>query len=171
MNELIGAVVLTLTSFVTFSALLTTLAFLIPERAEAVRLTLAARPGRSFIIGLVNLLFFGVLAALFSQGGEVGGLLGLIILLALLGLAVIGLTGLLLLLRQRFYPPHEESDHSLLGVTIRASAILVAALLSPILGWFILAPILLIAGLGAGIITLARRNQSLSATPLSENFD
>ncbi len=157
MVELIGIITLTLAGFVTLAALLTTLAYLIPQRAERVRQTTSARPGRSFIIGLVNATFFGILAALFSQGGELGSLLAIIILLALLGLAFIGLTGLALLLRQRFYPLHEETPHSLLAVTARTSALLVAALLSPVVGWFLLTPILLIIGLGAAIAALVRR--------------
>ena len=165
MVELIGIITLTLAGFMTLVALLTTLAYLIPQRAERVRQTVAARPGRSFIIGLVNLLFFGALAALFSQGGEVGSLLALIILLVLLALAFMGLMGLTLHLRQRFYPPHEASSYTLLAVTARTSALLVAALLAPVAGWFILTPILLITGLGAAIATLVRRRPSEAVTP------
>lgn len=164
MTDLISAVILALLGFVTFVALLTTLTYLIPQRAERARQILQEKPGRAFIIGLVNLLFFGVLAAVFSQGGDVGGLLGLIILLTLLGLATIGLVGLLLLLRHRFYPPHEETNHSLLAVTVRSSAILMAGLLAPVVGWFILTPMLLILGLGAGIMALARFGRSPGKT-------
>jgi MFS family permease len=138
MTELIGIIIITLASFVTLTALLTTLTYLLPTRAKHAQQILQDKPGRAFVIGLVNLLFFGILVAVFSQGGEIGGLLGLIILLALLGLAFIGLTGLLLLLRHRFYPPHEETDHSLLAVTIRSSAVLIAGLMAPVVGWFIL---------------------------------
>ena len=162
MIDLIGVIIFALASFVTLTALFTLLAFLLPGRAEHARQLISDRPGRSFIVGLVNLLFFGVLAAMFSQGGDASGLLGLVILLALLGLALLGLTGLLLLLRGRFYPPHEEGAYSLLTATSRSSAILVAALLAPVGGWFILAPILLITGLGAGIITMIRRKGNYS---------
>lgn len=154
MTDLISAAILAITGYLTLVALLTTTAYLIPQRAERTRQILQGKPGRAFIIGLVNFLFFGILAAVFNQGGDIGGLLGLIIILALLGLSIVGLTGLLLLLRSRFYPPHEETAHSLLAVTVRSSAILVAGLLAPAVGWFILAPILLIMGLGSGIMTL-----------------
>lgn len=164
MTDLMSAAILTLLGFVTLVALLTTLTYLIPQRAERSRQILQERPGRAFVIGLVNLLFFGVLAAVFSQAGEAGGLLGLIILLTLLGLSVIGLTGLLLLLRHRFYPPHEETNHSLLAVTVRSSAILMAGFLAPVVGWFILAPILLIVGLGTGIMTLVRNGRAAIQT-------
>lgn len=167
MTELIGIIIITLASFVTLTALLTTLTYLLPTRAKYAQQILQDKPGRAFVIGLVNLLFFGILAAVFSQGGEIGGLLGLIILLALLGLAFIGLTGLLLLLRHRFYPPHEETNHSLLAVTIRSSAILMAGLLAPVVGWFILAPILLITGLGSGIMTLVQRKTKTVTESLS----
>ncbi len=157
MTELIGIIALTLAGFATLTAVLTTLVYLIPVRAERARHISVNRPGRTFIIGLVNALFFGIVALFFSQGGDAGGLLALLILLVLLGIAFIGLTGLVLLLRQRFYPPHEESGHTLLAATSRTAAVLVAALLAPVIGWFILAPILLILGLGAGLIILTSR--------------
>ncbi len=159
MTELIGITLLTLAGFLTLTAVFTTLAYLIPARAERARQIIVNRPGRVFIIGLVNLFFFGILALFFSQGGDVGGLLALIILLALSGVAAIGLTGLLLLLRQRFFPPHEDSRHTLLAATTRTAALFVAALLSPGIGWFLLAPILFTMGLGVGLITLIRRRQ------------
>lgn len=165
MTELFSIILLALGGFVTLVALLTTLVYLIPAKMARAQQILAARPGRSFIIGLVNVLFFGVLAALFSQGGDAGGLLASLILLALLAIALVGLGGALLLLRARFYPPHEETGHSLLAVTTRTAVMLTASLLAPVAGWFILAPILLVTGLGAGIISILRRNTAVT-TPL-----
>ncbi len=169
MTELIGATILSLFSFVTLTALLTTTTYLIPQRAERAKQIWQERPRRAFIVGVINLLFFGVLATVFSQGGEIGGLLALLILLTLLGLAILGLTGLVLILRQRFYPPHEETDFSLLAVTTRSSAILVAAFLAPIIGWFILAPILLVQGLGIGIMIWLRRDKPANQIIMPEN--
>lgn len=159
MAEITGIISLTVVSYLTLIALLTTLIYLVPEKARQAQQTLAARPGRSFLIGLVNLLFFGILAAFLSQGGELLGMFSLFILLALLALAFIGLAGLVLMLRPRFFPPHEETAHSSLAVTVRTAVLLVTAMLAPVIGWFVLAPILLIAGLGAGIRVVVRRQR------------
>jgi len=167
MVEIIGIITLTLSSYAALVALLTLLVFLIPRRVEHAQQTLAAHPGRSFVVGLVNLLFFGVLALLFSQNGEFLQLIAAVILLALLGLALIGLSGLAALLRPRFYPPHEESTLSLLAATGRTCAILIASFLAPVAGWFILAPIALLASLGAGIATLIKRGRQEATPPAS----
>ncbi|MFQ5400954.1 MAG: hypothetical protein ACE5E7_15325 [Anaerolineae bacterium] len=167
MVELIGIIILALASFVALVALLTLLVFLIPRQVEYARQTLATHPGRSFVVGLVNFLFFGVLAMLFSQNGELLQLIAVVILLALLGLALIGLSGLAALLRPRLYPPHEESSLSLLAATGRTCAILVASLLAPATGWFILAPIALLTSLGAGIATLVKRGHRETIPPAS----
>ncbi|MFQ5419749.1 MAG: hypothetical protein ACE5EY_05245 [Anaerolineae bacterium] len=157
MAEIIGVILLTIVSYLTFIAFLTTLVYLLPEKTRLAQQALAARPGRSFLIGLVNLLFFGILAALLSQGGELLGMLGVAILLALLAFAFIGLAGLVLILRPRFFPPHEESPHTALAVTVRTAVLLVTAMLSPIIGWFVLSPIIAVAGLGAGIRVVVQR--------------
>ena len=165
MIELIGITLLTIVSYFALIALLTTLVYLIPEKVRQTQQTLTARPGRSFLIGLVNLLFFGILAAFMSQGGELLSMIAVAILLALLALAFVGLAGVALMLRPRFFPPHEETAHSSLAVTMRAAVLLVTAVLAPIVGWFVLGPILLIAGLGAGIMTVARRGGTAVAAP------
>ena len=48
MTELIGATVLTLAGFVTLVALLTTIAYLIPQRSERARQIIQEKPGRAF---------------------------------------------------------------------------------------------------------------------------
>ncbi len=148
MPELILALLTALGGGLTLAALLATLIYLLPQRVSRARHALQRAPGRAFLVGLANALFFGILAALFSQGGDLGGLLALLILLALLALAAIGLAGTLLLLRERIYAPAPST----LAVTLKTGLLLIAAALAPIIGWFVLAPILLLVGLGAALL-------------------
>lgn len=161
MGEFIGFLLATITIAATTVALLVLLPFLIPRHVAQAGHTMQTMPGRSFIIGLVNALFFLVIAAVLAQGGDGGGLLALLLVLALLALAAVGLAGLVMVLHQRIYPRAENAAG--MQLLVKTAVLLVAAALLPILGWFVLAPILLLVGLGAVIMTLVRR-----APPLTE---
>lgn len=156
MAELIGIILLSLAGGVATVALLLVCIYLLPERTTQAKHTLAERPGRSFLVGLVNLLFFGVLAALLGRGGQLLQLFSAAILLALLGLAVVGLAGLVRLLHGRIYP-HSKGDVLTVTEGGKTAVLLIIAALAPVAGWFILAPLALVAGLGATITTLLRR--------------
>lgn len=156
MGEIAGLIAILLASAVTIVALLVLLPFLIPRRVERTRQIVQTMPGRSFAIGLVNTLFFLVVAAIFAQGGDGGGLIALLIILALLAGAAIGLAGLVLLLRERIYP--ETAKLAGLNTTVKTAVLLTLAGLLPLLGWFVLTPILLLVGLGAAIMALVRRD-------------
>ncbi len=163
MNEIFGLILVTVVALPTVTALLVLITFLLPNRTARVSDTLAQRSGRTFIVGAVNLLFFGLLAIVLSDGGgDLGGLIALIILLGLLGFATIGLAGMLELLYQRLYPSTKTTTLSPLQTSLRSALLLVLAMLTPVIGWFILSPILLLLSLGAGIISFARRKTNPS---------
>jgi len=155
MRELVGFILLT-TTFATIVALLTLLPFLLPRRVTRTRDVIQATPGRAFLIGLANALFFLVIAAILAQGENGGVLLAIIIVLALLALAAIGLAGLVTLLRDRIYP--HAADTPGLNLTVRTAVLLTLAALLPGLGWFVLTPLLLLVGLGAAITAFVRRS-------------
>lgn len=156
MGEIAGLILILLVSAITTVALLVLLPFLIPGRVERTRQIIQTMPGRSFAIGLVNTLFFLVIAAIFTQGGDGGWLIALLIILALLTGAAIGLAGLVLLLRERIYP--ETAKAAGLSTMMKTAVLLTLAGLLPLLGWFVLTPILLLVGLGAAIMALVRRD-------------
>ncbi len=156
MAETIALIFLIPAATIALIALLVTIPYLWPQRATQASQRLEKSPRRSFIIGFVNLLFFGILAAFLSQQGDFGGLLALLILLALMGVAVLGMGGFLLLLTTRIYPQAENT----LPARLKTAVFLILALLAPILGWFIFTPLLLVLGLGAGIMALFRRQQT-----------
>jgi len=155
MAEIIALIFLIPAATITFIALLVAITYLWPQRTNQASRTLDQSPGRSFIIGFVNFLFFGILATFLSQQGDFAGLLALLLLLALLGIAVLGMGGFLLLLTNRIFPQAEDE----LKARLKTAVLLILALLAPIIGWFIFTPLLLIFGLGAGIMALFRRNK------------
>lgn len=119
-------------------------------------------PGRAFVVGLVNFLFFFTVALVALQigqaaGGLIGGLfnlMGLAVAWFLLALMGLGTAGLVMLLNGRRTRPGEPFSLRQLSLT---SLFLMTALLSPFIGWFILTPILLLTVLGAAIIALVQR--------------
>lgn len=155
MREFVELILLLTTISVSIVALLTLLPFLLPRRVARTRDVIQATPGRAFLIGLANALFFLVIAAILAQGGEGGGLLALIILLALLALAAVGLAGLVMLLRDRIYP--HAADTAGLSLTVRTAVLLTLAALVPFLGWFVLTPLLLLLALGAALTAFVKR--------------
>ena len=155
MAETIALILFVPAAIITLIALLILIPYLWPQRSTQASQILDKSPGRSFIIGFVNMLFFGILAIFLSQQGDFAGLLALLLLLALLGITVLGMGGFLLLLTSRlFFQPENE-----LKARLKTAVLLILALFAPILGWFIFTPLLLIFGLGAGIVALFRRQK------------
>lgn len=152
MAEGLQIIIIILFSWGTLAALLVLLPALLPGRVARAQQVAQNSPGRSFVIGLVNFLFFGVVAAIFAQGGEVGGLLAAIIFLVLLAITAVGLAGLNQIVQGRLYP---KIDGVRAG--LKTAVLLIAGGLVPLLGWFVIAPILMLISLGAGIIALVRR--------------
>ena len=159
MNEFISIILITLISGFTLTFFLMLLVFLIPNRVERTRQVINRAPGRSFLIGFVNFLFFGVLAGILSDSGGEGGTLGGIILIALGSLSLMGLSGMVITLRERIYP---ELSGNGLKEGMKTAVLIIIASLTPFIGWFVLAPILLIIGLGGTITTLVRREKKES---------
>ncbi len=157
MGEIVGLLLIIVGSFFSIVALLVLLIFLIPRRVARTRQVIQTAPGRSFVIGLVNALFFLVIAFAFLQGGQGGGLLALIIVLALLALAAVGLAGIALLLRERIYPESAKGELGM-SASVKTAVLLLLAGLLPFLGWLVLTPLVMLVALGASIIVLVRRD-------------
>jgi len=158
--EMLGLLILILAGGVTFIAFLAALGLLVPDPIGKTRQVLTAMFGRSFLIGLVNFLFFFIVAALLVRfSGAVSGAIAIIllsfavlILLALTIFTVVGLAGLVDLLGERM-----GGAKSPLAANLRGGLMLVLACLAPYVGWYILAPFVLLTGLGAAILALFQR--------------
>lgn len=166
MESILNFVLISLTGGGSVAVALMMLVWLLPGFVGRCQQVLANMPGRAFVVGLVNFLFFFTVALVALQigqaaGGPIGGLfnlVGLAVAWFLLGFILLGAAGLLVLLnerRSRPGPPPTNSRHLLL-----TSLSLMIALLSPLIGWFILTPLLLLTGLGAAIIALVQRRSA-----------
>ena len=130
--------------------------------ADAIRVSM----WRSFLIGIVNAVFFIFLAAAmfnFSKSqlnGLLGGLVNIIavaILVTLGILASIGLSGFSSWLEERI----QAGEHTL-AASLKSSLLLVLACMAPFVGWFLLTPFVIAIALGSAIQVVFRRTGKVS---------
>ena len=134
---------------------------LFTNRAAKSQRVTTAMPGRSFGVGLVNFLFFGVIALVLFSLAENAGSFGRVILtipalLITATLAVMlsfGLAGMANLLGERILPEITTWKRTLLG-----TAILSFACALPLVGWFLLLPYMGFVSIGGFILGLFQRD-------------
>ncbi len=166
-----GIVLLVLYSSITLVALLSGLGALFPRVVERTQASIDLLPGRSFIIGLVNLLFFGAIASGFAALGNGLGagifLLPALVILAGLVIALgIGLTGMAGMVGERIFP-----DNGRPGQIARGSIVLVLGSLTPFIGWFGFFPYISAVGLGGFILGWFRRRRPIHSEQLEDDSE
>ena len=151
--EILSIILIVLAIEVSLVAYLTFMTVVFGRRVELAQQIMVTSPWRSFLIGLLNFLFFGAIAlALNSIGGEIPRLLAVIVLTVLIAAAGIGLSGLVNLTGQRLSPGAER-----LKMTAWGTITLSLACALPLLGWFVLLPAVLFVSFGAVIIGLFQK--------------
>lgn len=125
-------------------------------------------PGRSFLLGLVNVLFLSALGLGFGALAEGGGrdFLQLPALLAFSLLAILlafGLAALAGLVGGRLFP-----EASRAGGQLKGSIVLILAGLTPFLGWFLLFPYAGMLGVGAVFLGWSRRRREVTAAEVED---
>lgn len=159
MPEALALLILAPLVTVTLVALFVAMGVLFPRQIEAVKKTGGAMPGRSFLLGIINVLFLSVIAAALSGGGDLGQVLALLLFsILVIGLAF-GLAGMAPLIGARMLP-----ESTALRQVAWGSLIMVVACLTPFVGWFLLFPYLSFRGLGALILGLFTRSRTESAS-------
>jgi len=162
--EVLGLVLLVIVSAVTFLSLLAALGLLLPDPVERARQKLEANLVRSFLVGLVNLIFalalvggLGTLINLFPvrTGFSLAGFLTLLVVLVAGTFIVLSIFGLLVL--STFLGLKIDPNQTNFWTPVRGGLLLVLAGLTPYLGWFVFTPFAICTGLGATILTLFRR--------------
>lgn len=146
----VGLPVLTMT----LVALLTVIGVLFQGLVQGTKSYATQMPGRSTLLGLVNVAFLSILGVALGSlnGSDVVQLLAVLLLAVLaIGLAF-GLAGMAPLVGERLLPEATPIRQTAWG----AAAMLVASL-TPFLGWFGLFPYLAFRGLGAFVIYLFAR--------------
>lgn len=157
MNEAIALLLAILIGSATLTGFFATVALLFPNQVAGAQRVIVATPGRAFVIGLVNLLFWGLLTlASFASSEQFAlpflALPGVLIAALLLVALCLGLTTIVEHAGERLLPTAGALPRALVGATVIG---LGAAL--PFVGWFLLLPYLLLLGLGGQIIyTISR---------------
>ena len=109
---------------------------------------------RTSVTGFVNLLFFGTVALLSLVLNDTTGIAllaipGLLIGSLLALLALFGLTGVVAAVGRRMAPDRSPALSTAFG-----AAVVSLASLTPVVGWFLLFPFLLVAGVGASVLVV-----------------
>ncbi len=147
---------------VSIAALLVLIQALFPGTVLQTRRTIERMPIRAFLIGLVNFLFFGLLALALVSARVAGvPLIGIFIGLLLLSFTAGGLAAVARLVGERLQPQVTHPVPSLLLGTL----VLEGATLVPLVGWLVVPLLASLCGLGAVIITLIRREPDRALVP------
>ena len=160
MNDILRIFFIIILLTIALAAYFLVLGALFTNRAAKTQRVLTAMPGRSFGVGLVNFLFFGVIAlVLFSLAENAGSFIRVILtipaLLITATLAVMlsfGLAGMVNLLGERIFPEVTSWKRIIFG-----TAVLSFACALPLVGWFLLLPYAGFVGIGAFILGLFQR--------------
>ncbi|MFN8444713.1 MAG: hypothetical protein U0175_28260 [Caldilineaceae bacterium] len=161
MNDLVGLIALIIGSVLSFAAFFAMLDVFFFSWVERTQTMIVSRPRRSFLIGLINLLFFGTLALAFfslrdQTANDLWSALGLFLLALILIALSFGLAAVVRITCERLLPSQEGVRQRLLGTAIVAFASLL-----PGVGWFLLFPFLALTGIGGFVLVLlqARRKR------------
>ena len=162
--QFLGLILLVLFGGVALLALLNAIHLLLPGPVDSARLKLETTLGKSFLLGLVNILFFLVIAAILiwltqlirnqSHGiisilAVITATLALAILVTITVFALNGVVALASLFGTRFSETSSPFKRDLFG-----GILLILACLTPYLGWYIFTPIVICMGLGASVLAL-----------------
>lgn len=145
-----------------FPTLLVLVTALVPTYFDRARRIVSTRPWQSFLLGLVNFVFFFAIAAVFGQATfaplKAIAVLSLLIVLPLMTVA--GLATASGVAGERVLALLTERPGTPLGTLIMGIVCLGLSALLPIIGWLVLA-VLLMAGFGAALLALLRRNGTI----------
>ena len=139
----------------TLVALFVAMGALFPRQIADGKSKSSEMPGRSFLVGLINVVFLSVIIAALSGGGDFPQFVALLLFAILAIGLVFGLAGIGPLIGERLLPESSSVRQAGWG-----AAIMVVASLTPFIGWFLLFPYLSFRGLGAFILSLFARTSS-----------
>ena len=142
-------------------ALLLASALLFPAKAEIASVAATQKPWKNLGRGLLVTGLFGVIGiGMLASPLPPAKLVGWVLILALLAVAALGMAGITLVAAERLQTL--EPNLSPYACLVRAAAIMVVPGILPILGWFLIGPLLLIAGTGAGWSALLNRSRQVA---------
>jgi hypothetical protein len=164
MTDILRLFFIVLLLTISFAAYFLVIGALFANRVTKTKRVINQMPGRSFGVGLVNFLFFGViLIVLFTitdgNANRVSSVVRIILLIPTLTLTALltavlslGLAGMVNLLGERIFPEFNTLKRSVGG-----SVVLSFACALPFVGWFLLLPYAGLIGFGAVILGFFQR--------------
>ena len=162
MSDIVRLLLATILLTIGLAAFFLVASGLFPQRVAKTKSAIQSMPARSFGVGLVNFVFFAVIAmVLFSvaenMGAFVRGILTIPALIILAFLAIVlslGLAGMSSLIGERTLPELSAWKQTLWGTVCLSLA---CAL--PFVGWFLLLPYVGFVGIGAVILGFFQREK------------
>ncbi len=134
---------------------------LFSRRAQVAANALSDAPGKRIGLGALIATIAGTVSVMLMTAGGPVAIIGFAVIAAALALAVLGSSGIALLIAERLQTM-EPSQSRLRGATVGA-ALAVATGLLPVIGWFFLMPVMVVASLGAGFVALRTKSAPASA--------
>ncbi|GIW56546.1 MAG: hypothetical protein KatS3mg082_2979 [Nitrospiraceae bacterium] len=138
-------------------------ALVFTKRTEIAQGALRQSALKAFLYGLLGggalIILSIILSSLPLPMAKLAGLMGFTITVLL---AAIGGAGLSRLIANRVM--RHDPDVSAYSALTRASGLIVAAAAFPVVGWFVIGPILLVLALGAGVLSVVQRVGSPEAS-------
>ena len=159
MQRIIGVVLISLITAFTLAPLLGTLYAWFPQLVSEIRNSAEHNTRRAILFGLINTIFFTILTLVFIAIGDENNaplsyILGLLVgAVGIIG-GLLGTSGIAQLVGDRLFSERNSGYRILAG-----SALLTLACLTPFVGWFLIAPLLLSTGLGSSVMTLLQRRR------------
>ena len=159
MTDILRLLLIIILLSISLTAYFLILGALFTARVEKTPRVINQMPGRSFGVGLVNFLFFGViLLVLFTitdgSANRVNSVVRIILLIPafaltalLMAILSLGIAGMLQVLGERIFPNLNGSRRS-----VSSTAIAAFACALPVVGWFLLLPYIALTGFGAVIL-------------------
>ena len=166
MTEIFRFFIVILLLTISLSAYFLVINALFASRVDKTQRVINQMAGRSFGVGLVNFVFFGViLIVLFTitdgNANRVNSIVRIILLIPTLALTALltailslGIAGVVHALGERIFPDLSGLRRSIAGTVI---ASLACAL--PFVGWFLLLPYIALTGFGAVILGFFQRGE------------
>jgi len=147
------------------AGLLITFCLLFPARVEAATSRLEQHPWRSLVLGGGAVIVLALpVTLLLSLPAGVAKFLGWALAVGALAVSGIGASGLTRLLARRM-ASQGMAEAGSLGTLVRSSLALQLAVLLPVVGWFVVLPLVTAASLGASLHALRRTASTPAVMP------
>ncbi|MBC8505435.1 MAG: hypothetical protein ISR58_01200 [Anaerolineales bacterium] len=147
--ETFSLIIIVILGAITLTAFFLLMDVFFSRKIEQIQQVADQMTGRSFLLGLVNFLFFGAICVALMSLSENFGLWflsipALLIILVLVVGLLLGLSAITQLVGERVFPEFDPLKQKIWGASL-----LILACLAPFVGWFGFLPFVALLGLGA----------------------